>query len=142
MKAIIKNLLWMSVCYCIAMVGVFLVQMGASPVTQRMGEAVFLIVPFSFLFFWVAMLPSGLAWIWFRDRLWLSFVAALVILLLWGLVMSLFSTYQVRPGYFGRAIDDGMPTIHYFIDLLVEFGLAVTLYELSRLFWKRGARHA
>lgn len=86
--------------------------------------------------FWQVAFIPGLVWIVLRQNFGpgLALLGTVVAGLYWAEILAGQSGFNVMPGYFGRAIDGGMPTIHYYIDKLINLGLTILTYELL-VFW-------
>ena len=92
---------------------------------------------FSLLSFWYYMLISSIAWIKLRSRPYIAVSFTLLVCMSWAIVTSALESYEVRPGLFGRAIDGGHPTIHYFVDTMVVAIVTIMLFELAKFTSKK-----
>ncbi len=125
--------------YCCASVLIFVVGTSDAEPGVRISEAVFLILPLSLMSFWLSVFPVAIVWLLFRQRLSYALVMTVLVGVFWSLVTGYLSPFEVKPGYFGRAIEDGRPTIHHFVDTFMDIGMTIGIYEaLTKLFW--GAR--
>lgn len=91
----------------------------------------------SLMSYWFYMFVPSISWIFLRTRPYIAVSFTLLVCLTWAIVTSALESFQVRPGLFGRAIEDGAPTIHYFVDAIIVAVATITLFELAKLTAKK-----
>ncbi|MFD1797237.1 hypothetical protein FQV27_09760 [Paracoccus aurantiacus] len=103
--------------------------------------APFVVIMLATIGFWSHAMPPLLAWVLMRDTCGkpVAALGVIVVALYFGEQAALNRNFTAMPGYTGRAIDNGLPTIHFYIGYLIETALTIIVYELLTQWWQRRA---